>query len=98
MSKKNRRSFSKEFKLEAARLVREGNRSIASVARELDVYESSLGRWVQQYDTDHGDGPEGALNSAEREELQRLRREIKQVREERDILGKATAFFAKEKR
>ena len=99
MSKKQkRRSFSEEFKLEAARLVREGKRSIASVARELDVYESSLGRWVKQYDIDHGNGPEGALNTAEREELRRLRREIRQVREERDILGKATAFFAKENR
>ena len=99
MSKKQkRRSFSEEFKLEAARLVREGKRSIASVARELDVYESSLGRWVKQYDIDEGQGPEGALTTAEREELRRLRRENRQLREDREILGKATAFFAKENR
>ncbi len=48
--KKKRRSFSEEFKLEASRLVREGKRSVASVARELDVYESSLSRWLAQYD------------------------------------------------
>ena len=84
MSKKQkRRSFSEEFKLEAARLVRDGKRSIASVARELDVYESSLGRWVKQYDVDHGNGPEGALRSEEREEIQRLRRENRRLREER---------------
>ncbi len=98
MSKKRRRSFSEEFKREAARLVREGKRSIASVARELDVYESSLGRWVKQYDIDEGQGPEGALTTEEREELRRLRRENRQLREDREILGKATAFFAKENR
>ncbi len=96
--KQKRRSFSEEFKLEAARLVREGKRSIASVARELDVYESSLGRWVKQYDIDHGKGPEGALSTEERQELQRLRRENRQLREDREILGKAAAFFAKENR
>ena len=96
--KRKRRSFSEEFQLEAARLVREGKRSIASVARELDVHETSLSRWVKQYDIDRGQGPEGALNTEEREELRRLRRETKRLREERDILGKATAFFAKEKR
>ncbi len=93
-----RRSFSEEFKLEAARLVREGKRSIASVARELDIYESSLGRWVKQFDIDQGRGPEGALSSEEREELRRLRKENRQLREDREILGKATAFFAKESR
>ncbi len=99
MSKKQkRRSFSEEFKREAARLVREGKRSIASVARELDVYESSLGRWVKQYDIDEGQGPEGALTTEEREELRRLRRENRQLREDREILGKATAFFARESR
>ena len=98
MSKKKRRSFSEEFKREAARLVREGKRSIASVARELDVYESSLGRWVKQYDIDEGQRPEGALTTEERDELRRLRRENRQLREDREILGKATAFFAKENR
>ena len=98
MSQKKRRSFSEEFKLEAVRLVREGKRSIASVARELEIYESSLGRWVKQFDIDDGRGPEGALTSDEREELRRLRKENRQLREDREILGKATAFFAKENR
>lgn len=98
MSKKKRRSFSEEYKLEAVRLVREGKRSIASVARELGIYESSLGRWVKQYDVDQGQGPEGALTTEEREELRRLRKENRQLREDREILGKATAFFAKENR
>jgi len=98
VSQKKRRSFSEEFKLEAVRLVREGKRSIASVARELEIYESSLGRWVKQFDIDDGRGPEGALTSDEREELRRLRKENRQLREDREILGKATAFFAKENR
>jgi transposase len=73
MGKKQRRRFSREYKLETVKLVKESGRSLAQIARELGVSESSLGRWVQQYDVDAG-SKEG-LTSEERDELRRLRRE-----------------------
>jgi len=93
--KRKRRSFTKEFKAEAARLVR-GGRTVAEVARELDLTETALGSWVRQAKVDAGRGSPGELTSAEREELQRLRREVRSLREDREILRKAAAFFAKE--
>ena len=68
------------------------------VARELGINQQTLSRWLKQADIDQGRGPEGALTTVEREELLRLRRETKRLQEERDILKKATAFFAKESR
>lgn len=93
---KRRRSFSKEFKLEAVKLVKEGGLSVNAAARDLGIYATSLRRWVNQYEVDHGEGPAGAMTSREQEELRRLRRENRQLRMEREILKKATAFFAKE--
>jgi transposase len=95
---KQRRVFNEEFKREAVRLVVDGRRSITSVAKELGIYQSTLGRWVKQAEVDAGRGPAGALTTEEREELQRLRRQNRQLLEEREILKKATAFFAKENR
>ena len=60
------------------------------------VWETVLRRWIKQADIDEGRGPEGALTTGEREELSRLRRENKQLLMEREILKKATAFFAKQ--
>lgn len=97
MSKK-RRKFSDEFREGAVRLVIDGKRSVTSVARELGIYQSTLSRWVRQAEIDSGRGPEGSLSTAEREELARLRRENRVLREEREVLKKATAFFAKENR
>ncbi len=93
---KKRRSFSKDFKLEAVKLVREGGLAAARAAKDLGIYETSLRRWVKQYEIDHGKGPAGALTTAEKEELRRLRRENRTLRMEREVLKKATAFFAKE--
>jgi transposase len=95
---RSRRTFSEEFKREAIRLVVDGKRSITGVAKELGLYQSTLGRWVKQAGIDAGRGPAGALTTDEREELGRLRREIRTLREEREFLKKATAFFAKENR
>ena len=95
---RKRRKFSAEFKEEAVRLVRESTKSLAQVARDLDLHETSLRNWVKQSDVDRGKGPEGALTTAELEELRRLRRENRELRMEREILKKATAFFAKENR
>jgi transposase len=94
--KRKRRAFSAEFKAETVRLVRESGKSIGVIARELDLTETALRRWVRQAEIDAGRGPAGALTTSEREELGQLRRENKRLRMERDILKKATAFFAKE--
>ena len=93
---KKRRSFSKDFKAEAVKLVKEGGLSVGRAAKDLGIYETSLRNWIKQYEIDHGQGPAGALTTAEKEELRRLRRENRTLRMEREILKKATAFFAKE--
>ena len=75
MERRKRRAFTKEFKAETVRLVVEGGRSIPEVARDLDLTESALRLWVHQAEVDAGRGKPGELTTAEREELQRLRRE-----------------------
>lgn len=93
---RKRRKFTDEFKAAAVRLVLEEGKSITSVARDLDVNVSVISDWVKQAKADAGKGPPGALTTAEKEELSRLRRENRELRIERDILKKAAAFFAKE--
>ena len=83
-----------EFRLEAVRLVKEGGRKIADVAQDLCVTGESIRNWIRRYEIDNGQR-EG-LTTSEREELRNLRREIRILREERDILKKAAAFFAQE--
>jgi transposase-like protein len=96
MAKRKRRSFDAQFKAEAVRLCKVGNRTVGQVARDLDLTETALRDWVKRADIDAGNGPPGALTTAEREELQRLRRENKRLQMERDILKAAATFFAKE--
>src|SRR6516162_3162177 len=91
-----RRAFTPEFKAEAVRLCKAGDRTIRQVAKDLDLTETALREWVKRADVDTGQGPPGALTTAEREELTRLRRENKRLQMEREILKKAAAFFAKE--
>ena len=91
MTKRQRRSFSAEFKAEAVRLCRVGDRSVKQVAGDLDLTETALRDWVKRSDIDAGQGPPGALTTAEREELTRLRRENKRLQMEREILKKAAA-------
>ncbi len=93
---KKRRSFSKDFKLEAVKLIKEGGLSVARAAKDLGVYETSLRRWIKQFEVDQGKGPAETLTTDEKEELRRLRREVRTLRMEREVLKKATAFFAKE--
>jgi transposase len=91
-----RRSFPDEYKAQVVELCRSGDRSVGAVARDLDLSETAVRRWLAQADIDAG-RREG-LTTAEREELARLRKENRILREERDILKRAAAFFAKETR
>lgn len=96
MARRPRRSFTDEFKAQAVELVRTSGRSIAEVSSDLDLTESSLREWVARADADAGKGRPGVLTTDERDELRRLRRENRVLREEREILKKAAAFFARE--
>ncbi len=96
-SRRPRRRFTDEFKQQAARLVLDEGKSVSAVARELDLTASALGLWVKQAQADRTQGRTG-LTTAEREELSRLRRENRILQEEREILKKAAAFFAKHQR
>ena len=94
--RRQRRSFTDEFRTGAVRLVLDEGKSIPQVARDLDLTESSVRTWVERARADQGKGKPGVLTTAEREELAELRKENRQLRLERDILKKAAAFFAKE--
>ena len=94
--KRKRRKFSTEYKAESVRLVQRSGKSIGQMALELGIGETALRRWVEQAEVEAGRGPEEALKRSEREELVELRRENRRLRLEREILKKATAFFAKE--
>jgi len=91
-----RRQFSDEFRAGAVRLVLDEGKPIAAVARDLDLTESALRTWVMRARADRTNGKVGGLTTAEREELAQLRKEVRQLRVERDVLKKAAAFFAKE--
>ena len=90
-----RRSFTEEFKAGAVRLVLDEGKTIAQVARDLDLSANSLSAWVRQARADRSHGKTG-LTTEERAELARLRKENRELRMEREILKKAAAFFAKE--
>ena len=93
---RQRRTFSPEYKSEVVKLIREGSKSVGQVCRDLDLTETAVRRWFAQAEVDAGHGADGALGTDERAELRRLRRENTQLRMEREILKKATAFFVKE--
>jgi transposase-like protein len=95
-SKGKRRQFSPEFKSEAVRLAQSPGQSIANVAKDLGVSEGNLRNWIKQAAVDAGNGSAGALTTSEKQELAALRRENKELRMEREILRKATVFFAKQ--
>ena len=91
-----RRSFSREFKLEAVHLMTEGGLSVAQAARDLGIRESVLGRWKKQLAKDPAEAfpGKGHLKTQD-EELRRLRRENEILRQERDILKKAVGIFSR---
>jgi transposase len=95
--RRTRRQFDDEFKTQAVRLVLDEGKSVGTVARDLDLTESALRNWVERARADRTHGKTG-LTTAERDELARLRKENRVLREEREILKKAAAFFATERR
>jgi transposase len=89
------RAFPREFREGAVELARRGDRPIREIAQELGIAESCLRRWLKQDQLDRRERDDG-LTSAEREELVELRRRVRRLEQEKEILRKAAAFFARE--
>ncbi len=92
---KSHAPYPPEFRTEAIRLIRSSGKSLAQIGRELQVTTETLRQWSKQAEIDDGQRHDG-LTTEETEEVRRLRREVKTLREEREILLKAATFFAKE--
>ena len=93
-----RRSFTPEFKSDIVERCRVGDRTVCQVAKDFDLTETAVREWVKQAERDEGSRVDGGLTSGEREELAQLRRDNRRLREDVEILKRATAFFAKETR
>jgi transposase-like protein len=93
-ARRKRRKFSDEFKRDAVEIVRTSGKSIAEVARELGIYDSSLGNWVRQDGVNRGE--RDGLSSDDSQELSELRRENARLRMERELLKRAVAFWVRE--
>ena len=93
MGTNKRKTYTPEYRREAAHLVIDTGRTVAAVAREIGVGEQLLGRWVQ-HERGRGDAGAGPLDLDERAELERLRRQVAELRMDNEFLGKAAAFFA----
>lgn len=92
-----RRRFGREFKIEAVRLVRERGVTVAQAARDIDVHENVLRKWVRDFAADPAQAfPGHGQMKPEQLEIERLRREVAKLKAERDILKKAAAYFARE--
>jgi len=94
--RRKRREFTDAYKAEVVALCQKGDRSIAEVARDLDLTETAVRRWVAQAEVDAGRRP--GQTTAEQAEIAQLRRENRVLREERDILKRAVSFFARDAR
>ena len=93
----NRRKYSKEFKIDAISLVTEQGYAITEAARSLDINANVLGRWIREYRDKESDAFRGQGKlTAEQSEIRQLREEVRRLSTEKEILKKATAFFAKE--
>ena len=95
--KKSRRAFDAAFKLQVVRMVREQNLSVVQVCRDMDLAESAVRRWVEQYDKElAGQAPVGKPLTPEQQRIRQLENEIRQLKSDNEILKKASAFFARE--
>ena len=97
VSSRSRKNFSPEFKEEAVKLVIETSRSIAHVARELNINEATLSNWVAKYRREHV-GEEPSLSLTERARLKEAERQNRELRMENEFLKKAAAYFARDPR
>jgi transposase len=91
---RRRRSFTPEFKAEIVELCQRRDRPVGQVAKDFDLTETAVREWVKQAGRDAGTCQDGGLTTAERKELAGLRRENRRLREDVEILKRATAFFA----
>lgn len=96
MTEQKRRKFSREFKVEAVKLVTEQGYAVSEAARNLGIRAGLLGRWKREMKKQEADNSSGGATLVLEAELKKLRRENEQLRMEREILKKAAAFFAKE--
>ena len=93
-SNPGRRPYPPEFRREAVELYRRSGKGLQTIAAELGIAQETLRQWNRQHDVE--DGRAEGLTSAERDELRQLRRDVKRLEQERDLLKRAAAFFAKE--
>ena len=95
-TRRERRSFNDEYKQQVLELVRAGDKSVSQICRELDLTDSSVRKWIAADKASDGIMTQSSLSESDQQELERLRLENKRLKTERDILKKATAFFAKD--
>ena len=93
---KTRRKFTAEFKAECVQFYKENNLNTTEAARRLNISATSMDRWIKRAQIDEGNNPAGELTSAERIEFRRLKKEVRRLKMEADILKKAAAFFARD--
>jgi len=93
-----RRSFTAEFKAEIVELRQRSDRSVGQVAKDFDLTETAVREWLKQAERDAGTRTDDGFTTSEKDELAQLRRENRRLREDVEILKRATAFFAKETR
>ena len=93
---KTKPPYPEAFRQEAVALARNSEKTVPELAQDLGISDQTLRNWLHQADVDAGKGERGELTTAEREELRRLRRENQTLQQEREILKKAAAFFARE--
>lgn len=97
MAQKHRRIFSREYKIEAVCLIKDRGVTVAQAARDLDIHENVLRKWVKDFEADAAQAfPGKGVMKPEQAEIERLRREVSKLKAERDILKKAAAYFAKD--
>lgn len=95
-TRRERRTFNDEYKQQVLELVRVGDKSVSQICRDLDLTSSTVRKWIKTDQTTNGIMTQNSLSETDQQELERLRTENKRLKMERDILKKATAFFAKE--